>query len=100
MFRSKLLFIVFIISTITAAWFSIGFYQVDEHFQILEFGAYAAGKTQAANLPWEFSSAIRSALQPWLVYLVIEALNFFGTEDPFLAAFLLRILTAILCIAC
>ncbi len=79
-----------------AAFFSKGFHHLDEHFQILEFASWKLGFTPEGDLPWEYSAKMRSSLQPWLVILVRRALYFFGSENPFLVTFFLRLLTAFL----
>lgn len=100
MLKNNWLFIVFIILTAITSWCSVGFYQVDEHFQILEFGAYKAGWIPEQNLPWEFPNAMRSSIQPFIVFLIIKALSVFHSENPFTVALLLRFITATLSLIC
>jgi len=94
------LFLIFILVTLITSWFSIGFYNVDEHFQILEFGGWKAGWIPQQNLSWEFSKAIRSSVEPFVVFLVIKGLEVFHTVDPFIVAFIMRLITAAMCISC
>lgn len=79
-----------------AAWFSVGFHHPDEHFQIIEFCNYKLGNIPASDLSWEFEAQIRPALPVVICYGIISAQNFIGMTDPFMQAFVLRLLMAIL----
>src|SRR5262245_6228893 len=98
--KNHRIFIAFVIITSITAWFSIGFYQVDEHFQILEFGGFKAGWFGSRDLPWEFRAQMRSSVEPYLVVLFIKLLELFNYRDPFLVTFFMRLTTAALCTAC
>src|SRR6266446_1543215 len=98
--KSNRLFLIYIILTAITAWFSIGFYHVDEHFQILEFGGWKAGWVPQQNLPWEFSSGMRSGIEPFIVFLLIKGLSIFHIENPFTVTLLFRVISAIMCITC
>ncbi len=37
-----------------AAYFSYGFFQFDEHYQVVELVGLKLGKTPKTELPWEF----------------------------------------------
>jgi len=78
------------------SWFSLGFYHYDEHFQILEFAGYKVGHSPASALPWEFITKIRSAFQPLIVVIILKFLKLFQIDNPFLAATILRVISAIL----
>jgi len=78
-----------------AAFFSMGYHQPDEHFQILEFCNYKLGRSPAADLALEFKTQSRPTLQPYIAYIVIKGLSSIGIENPFTWAFVLRLLTAI-----
>ena len=80
---------------IVAAFFSVGYHQPDEHFQILEFCNYKLGRSPATDLAMEFKTQSRPTLQPYLAYVIIKSLNAIGIENPFTWAFVLRLLTAI-----
>jgi phosphatidylinositol glycan class B len=80
------------------AWSSEGFYHPDEHFQILEFANYKLGRTPATELAWEFRAQIRSGVQPMLAYGAIRAAEAVGLTSPFTQAFLLRLITGLLCL--
>lgn len=76
---------------IIAAWFSEGQFNADEYWQVLGFAAYKLGYAAAEEMVWEFDHAIRPALQPFIAYLMSQLV-----ADPFVAAFMLRLLSAIL----
>lgn len=88
--------IVGAIVLLITAWFSKGWHQCDEYYQILEFGSYKLGLTPAADLPWEFAARMRPAFQPLLVVGVYRLFQLFGSSNPFLISFVLRLLSATL----
>jgi phosphatidylinositol glycan class B len=81
---------------VLTAWFNGGYLHPDEHWQILEFAWHRLGHEPATVLPWEFAEQIRPAFQPWIAAGLITALQFAGVFTPFLAAFLLRLASALL----
>jgi phosphatidylinositol glycan class B len=81
---------------LVTAYYSEGFFHPDEHFQLIEFANYKMGKTSLNELPWEFESRIRPALQVSIGYLLLETFNYLGLNDPFKQLTILRIITAIL----
>ncbi|HPH83376.1 MAG TPA: hypothetical protein PL185_12420 [Flavobacteriales bacterium] len=82
---------------ILTAIFSIGYLHPDEHFQILEFCQYKLGKSPIHDLPWEFNAKIRPAIQPLIAYGIIKFLNLIQIQNPFIIAFILRLLSGLLC---
>jgi phosphatidylinositol glycan class B len=79
---------------LVTSWFSVGYNHPDEHFQILEFAALKLGLNDAAHLPWEYQYAMRPAFQPMIVWAIHSVCSLGGFADPFLTAFLTRLLTA------
>ena len=75
-----------------AAWFSAGHYQSDEYTQILGYAAFKLDFTAAEKLPNEF----RAAFMPFIVFAAAKILPVFGINSPFMWAFALRLLSAIL----
>jgi hypothetical protein len=69
--------------TLAAATTSDSVFQVDEHFQVVEFAGYKLGVTPAGDLAWEFPARIRPWLQPGAYVLVARALHAVGVESPF-----------------
>ncbi|HYV94807.1 MAG TPA: hypothetical protein VE978_23740 [Chitinophagales bacterium] len=98
--KSNRQFFVYVIITAITAWFSVGFYQVDEHFQILEPGAWKSGWISQQDLPWEFFSAMRSSVEPTIIFLLIKGLSILKTENPFTVTLLFRLISAALSIIC
>jgi phosphatidylinositol glycan class B len=92
----RYLFFLGLFVLVVAAYFSLGHYHPDEHFQILEFCNYKLGQTPAADLAWEFKAQIRPALQPAIAFVCIKCWQLLGVQNPFILAFLLRLLTALL----
>ncbi len=92
-------FVVYIIT----AFNSLGFYNDDEHFQILEPIAYLLGlNTVLINDPlgyyWEWQTAhrIRPWLQPYFYYQIVLFLKFLNINDPHTWVLTLRLFTAVL----
>jgi len=80
------------------AYFSTGFHNADEHFQIIEFANYKLGLAQHEDLAWEFDARLRSGIQPALCFLLFKFLMFFGVQDVYVLAFVLRSVTGLLAI--
>ena len=93
------LLIVAVIVHLCAAYFSHGYYQIDEHHQILEFAAFKEGVVSEKELAWEYESGIRSGFQPFIAYSVSHVLSAIGVESPFLWAAVLRLLSVALALA-
>ncbi|MBC7552597.1 MAG: hypothetical protein H7257_01325 [Taibaiella sp.] len=81
---------------VVTAWFSVGYYHVDEHFQILEFCNFKLGLSPSTALPWEFGAKCRPALQPFIAFCLSKAAMASGCYNPFFVAFVLRLLMALL----
>jgi phosphatidylinositol glycan class B len=77
------------------AWFANGYYHADEHFQIIEFAGIKTGANTPNDLSFEYREGIRPALQPTIAYVLLELQDVF-TSNPYLKAFFLRLLTAII----
>lgn len=76
--------------------FSLGAYQADEHFQILEFLNYFRGLNPPDAMPWEFHAQMRPWIQPLAFLQVIRVLEFFGVQNPIAQETTLRILVSTL----
>jgi len=81
------------------AYRSQGFYQCDEHYQVLEFLGTKVGSTRIANLPWEYAARMRSWLLPALFLPTIPLAALAGVRDPFSLAWLMRTFAALLSFA-
>jgi phosphatidylinositol glycan class B len=80
---------------LVASWFSAGFHQSDEHFQILEFAGLHLGINKPHDLAWEYHEQMRPTLQPMLAYGVHRSLAAIGLDNPFHIAWVLRLLSAL-----
>lgn len=79
-----------------AAFYSIGHYKSDEHYQILEFAQFKLGQIDGNDLPWEFDGKMRPSLQPWLVVGMVSLFNSFNITNPFTITTIFRLITALL----
>lgn len=89
----RLIFIVALVWYAVTAYFSIGFFHPDEHYQIIEFAGIIDKPETSKDLTWEFKTQIRPALQPVICYLIFKACDFFSISDPYNKAFVLRLIT-------
>ncbi|HUP58503.1 MAG TPA: hypothetical protein VM598_13685 [Bdellovibrionota bacterium] len=79
---------------LVAAWYSAGFYQSDEHFQVLEFLQQRLSGADPEGLAVEFHRAMRSWVQPGILYLVSRPFEWVGIENPFHWALAFRLFSA------
>ena len=77
----RYIFLVALVLYGVSAWFSMGFYHGDEHFQIIEFAAYKIGIVSQDDLAWEFDARVRPAIQPFIAFLVIKFLQLISIAD-------------------
>ncbi len=77
-----------------AAYFSVGYHQCDELFQVFEFAGFKLGINKIEEMPWEFASQMRSGIEPLLVFSVTKAYHFFNNYNPFNVALFLRLIVA------
>jgi GPI mannosyltransferase 3 len=75
--------------------FSVGSYQGDEYFQIVEFASSKLSLTNAADLTWEYHADMRPWLQPAIYAGVARGAALFGIHRPLTWLFLFRLVTAI-----
>lgn len=92
---STRLYIAGAIALLICAVFSKGYHHFDEHFQILEFAALKLQMATAADMPWEYTTKMRSGIQPFLVVGLYKLIGLLGTPNPFIIALLLRVISAI-----
>lgn len=93
--RKKILFwfTIGLIVHITCAYFSVGFWHPDEHFQILEFLNIKLHSLPPDHLAWEYQAKIRPWFQVFFYYLFSYPLK---EINPFYLAAILRIFTSLL----
>ncbi|HAZ13998.1 MAG: hypothetical protein A2X86_17330 [Bdellovibrionales bacterium GWA2_49_15] len=81
---------------LATCFFSVGFHQHDEHFQIVEFINLKLGGTSEANLPWEFQTRMRPWFQPFSLYVVAWPLKQLGISNTYVLTTLFRMFSAVL----
>ncbi|MGJ1395465.1 MULTISPECIES: hypothetical protein [Sphingobacterium] len=96
--KVSILLIIAAIVYIISAWYNIGYYHADEHYQLIEFSGLKLGWNNKNNLAWEFHSMIRPSFQVWVCYLLFGFFNILGISDPYILSFILRLVTAFLAI--
>lgn len=79
---------------LATAYTSYGYFELDEHFQVLEFAGTKLGIVPVRSLPWEYEAQIRPWLQPAIFAGICKALGFIGLTDRFLWTFVFRLLCA------
>src|ERR1035438_3572989 len=92
--KEKNVYILSSIILIVASFCSTGYYNLDEHVQILEFAALKLNLAPASSMPWEFHCQMRSAIQPAIVVLSTHIFNHIGISSPFIIALFLRLISA------
>jgi len=92
----RIIFIVAAVWYVITAFYSIGYFQSDEHYQIIEFARLIEGSNSAEDLSWEYSAQIRPALQPTICYLIFICCETLSITDPYNKTFVLRLITALL----
>lgn len=94
---------------IISAYYSLGFYKDDEHFQILEPLGYLLGlndilihflNSTDAGQPWEgqyweWELGMRPWLQPYIYYYLVLLMKFIGINNSFTWVFLIKLLSSI-----
>jgi phosphatidylinositol glycan class B len=78
-----------------ACYFSYGFFQFDEYYQITEFVSYKLGKTPASELAWEYHHQIRPWMQPAIYYAAARAFMAVGVENPFTLSLIFRAMSGL-----
>ncbi|WP_341905167.1 hypothetical protein [Fluviicola taffensis] len=92
--QSILIFLSVAVFT-TTAYYSVGFFHADEHFQILEFIGIKAGWNTPNDVVWEYHTQIRSSIQPSIAHGLISIFKLFGITDSYTLSFLLREVTGL-----
>ncbi len=90
----KIVWGIGIVIHILAAWFSAGYFHVDEHFQLVEYANYLLGNLSANDLPWEFGATMRPTLQVYIFYWGVKFFSLFGIKNPFVLSAVFRLITA------
>ncbi|MDP2236598.1 MAG: hypothetical protein Q8J88_09210 [Bacteroidales bacterium] len=96
---SKVVFVAAFVLFVVHAYTNIGYFHADEHYQIIEFAGIKLGSHQSADLAWEYKEASRQTIQPAIAYVLFMGAGFFHVNDPYILAFLLRLLTALVALS-
>jgi GPI mannosyltransferase 3 len=83
-------FLILALLLLATAWTSYGYYELDEHFQIIEFAGSKLGIVPTQNLPWEYKAGIRPWLQPVIFIGLCKLLALLGIENRFIWTFIFR----------
>lgn len=94
-FEEKYLLRVGLAVLLVTAFYSKGYHHFDEHFQILEFASLKLGNAYVEDMPWEYSTQMRAAVQPAFVVALHQSLDLVGIDNPFLIATLLRVFSGL-----
>lgn len=95
--RENRYFLIAGLILLCTCFFSKGFHQNDEHFQLLEFASMKLGITPVGELAWEYTAKMRPAIQVYFIVAVYNTYSlFFDTPNPFTVALILRVISAIL----
>jgi phosphatidylinositol glycan class B len=86
-------FFIVLIFVVTAL-YSHGYYQADEHYQLIEF-AHAFVVDDFSGLPWEYASKIRPTLQVFPVIGLEKLFHFSGIDNPYALSTTLRLITGL-----
>ncbi|RYD74895.1 MAG: hypothetical protein EOP53_17445 [Sphingobacteriales bacterium] len=91
----RMIFLAVLVYAI-AAYFSVGYFHPDEHFQVLEFAGLKWGVNQKHDLAWEYREQMRPAFQPAIVVALYRFYGWFSEPNPFIIITFLRYVSAAL----
>lgn len=90
---SNYLYLVIIIVYVLVGINSVGYYQEDEHYQLVEFANYKMGWVSADKLAWEFHAQIRPGLQPFICYFIFKICGLISITDGYDLVLVLRLVS-------
>jgi phosphatidylinositol glycan class B len=76
---------------LAASFFSYGFYDFDEHFQVLEFVSLKLHRAAVQGMAWEYAAHARQWFQPFVYYCAVKGLLALGMHDFLSIGFFLRL---------
>ena len=94
--KEKVIFLWSAVALCLTAFFSLGYYHPDEHYQLLEFARTKLYPSNKVDLPWEYAARMRPAFQPFIAFVVAKMLELMHVTNPFAIARCLRMLSALL----
>ncbi len=77
-----------------AAYFTVGYYNSDEHFQVI--GPLEKLLGIENKLAWEFNYRIRSWVHPYFYFVITKFLYNLNIVNPFIIVFILKLVTSII----
>lgn len=80
---------------LVTAWTSLGYHQLDEHFQILEMLSYHLGHTPREGLPVDFGQQVRPFFAIAPMYVIARGVQLFS-DSPIVLERVLRMVAAAL----
>lgn len=94
-FKTLIFFLAAIIFLLTA-YYSVGYFHADEHYQVIELAGLKAGWNDPRDLAWEYHAKIRSSLLPVLAYIVFKINALFQIKDIYTSLFILRLVSGLM----
>lgn len=91
--KSKKYVLIVLITHVLAAFFSVGFFNLDEQTQVLQLVGYKIGNYGVNYLSDQYFLAIRSWFHPAIYLLCSKILLLFFSFNPFVHAFFYRLLS-------
>ncbi len=92
--NTKWFIFIGIILHLVAAYYSIGYYSADEHYQII--GPLEKLLDIENTLTWEFEWKIRPWIQPYFYFYITKIINLININDPYVIIFYLRLTSSII----
>ena len=89
--RVALLFAILLVTALG----SYAYFHIDENFQILQWTWWKLGLVDEWTLPMEYALRMRSWFQPFLYWLIAQAIP---SRDEFVLAFVFRFATGLACL--
>lgn len=80
---------------VVAAFYSTGYFNCDEHYQVLEWVGHRLGAVSSDALTWDFKAQLRQLIQPFLYWLVLKPIAALGVTNAYHWAFIARLFTGL-----
>jgi len=88
---ARIILVLGLLVQLLTAYSSVGTFNSDQHFQIVEFAGRDLGTTPAKNLTWEYGERIRPAVQVYGLIGWYRAWEGLGIRNPYAILMLLRL---------
>src|SRR5579875_517158 len=93
--KLQLMLVIMLIVQIITAINQVGFFQPDQHFQIIEFSSYQLHRPSSVNFVWEFAAQMRPTIQVYLFSAYRLTCETLGIHDSYLQLTIMRVLLSI-----